>query len=57
MINSFLYYRRIKTSCVTFFEVFITIANADIGSLKSLNTLFDKYLDYMLVKFEQSRMV
>ena len=28
----------------------IIIADADIGSLKS--TLFDKYLDHMLVKFE-----
>ena len=27
------------------------------GSLKSLHTLFDKYLDHMLVKFEQNRMV
>ena len=34
-----------------------TVANADIGSLKSLHTLFDKYLDHMLVKFEQNRMV
>ena len=25
--------------------------------LKSLRTLFDKYLDHMLVKFEQDRMV
>ena len=33
------------------------IADADNGSLKSLQTLFDKYLDYMLVKFEQNRMV
>ena len=33
------------------------IANADIGSLKSLHTLFDNYLDHMLVKFEQNRMV
>ena len=31
---------------------YITIANADIGSLKSLHTLFDKYLDHMLVEFE-----
>ena len=30
----------------------IIIADADIGSLKSLRTLFDKYLDHMLVKFE-----
>ena len=28
---------------------YITIADADIGSLKSLQTLFDKYLDHMLV--------
>ena len=34
-----------------------TVANADTGSLKSLHTLFDKYLDHMLVKFEQNRMV
>ena len=33
------------------------IADADIGSLKSLHTLFDKYLDHMLVKFEQNRVV
>ena len=36
---------------------FITIADTDIGSLKSLHTLFDKCLDHMLVEFEQSRMV
>ena len=36
---------------------YVTITDADIGSLKSLNTLFDKYLDYMLVQFEQNRMV
>ena len=34
-----------------------TVANVDIGSLKFLHTLFDKYLDPMLVKFEQNRMV
>ena len=34
-----------------------TVANANIGSLKSLHTLFDKYLDHMLVKFEQNCMV
>ena len=34
-----------------------TVANADIGSLKSLHTLFEKYLDYMLVKFEQNCVV
>ena len=39
---------------------YVTIADADIGSLKSrshLHTLLDKYLDHMLVKFEQNRMV
>ena len=38
---------------------YFTIADADIGSLKSLHTLlvFDKYLDHMLVKFEQNRRV
>ena len=36
---------------------YVTIADADIGSLKSLHTLFDKYLDHMLVRFEQNRMV
>ena len=34
-----------------------TVANADTKSLKSLHTLFDMYLDHMLVKFEQNRMV
>ena len=33
-----------------------TVANADIGSVKFLHTLFDTYL-YMLVKFEQNRIV
>ena len=37
--------------------LYVTISNADIGSLKSLHTLFDKYLDHMLVKFEQNCMV
>ena len=36
---------------------YATIADADIGSLKFLLTLFDKYLDHILVKFEQNRMV
>ena len=36
---------------------YVTIADVDIGSLKTLHTLFDKYLDHMLVKFEQNRMV
>ena len=34
----------------------VTIADADFGSLKFLHTLFDKYLDYKLVKFEQNVM-
>ena len=28
-----------------------TVTNSDIGSQKSLHTLFDKYLDHMRVKF------
>ena len=32
-----------------------TVANAGIGSLKSLHILFDKYLGHMLVQFEQNR--
>ena len=36
---------------------YVTIADADIESLKSLQTLFDKYFDLMLVKFEQHRML
>ena len=35
----------------------LAIADADIGSLKSLHTFLDKYLDHMMVKFEQNRMV
>ena len=31
--------------------------DADVGSPKFLHTLFDKYLDRMLAKFEQNRMV
>ena len=33
---------------------YITIANADIGNLKSLHTLLGKYLDHIQVKFEQN---
>ena len=36
---------------------FTAKVDADIGSLKSLYTLFDKYLDQMLLKFEQNRIV
>ena len=35
---------------------YVSIADNDIESLKSLHTLFGKYLD-LLVKFEQNRMV
>ena len=35
----------------------VTAANANIGNVKSLPTLFDMCLDHMLVKFEQNRMV
>ena len=31
--------------------------DADIESLKSLHTLFDKYLNHMLVKSEQNYMI
>ena len=34
-----------------------TVANDDFGSLKSLNTLFDKYSDHTLVEFEQNCVV
>ena len=34
-----------------------TVANADIGCLKSFHTLFDKHSDHMLVKFEQNCIV
>ena len=34
-----------------------TVANADIGSLKSLRTFLKKCLYHMLLKFEQNRMV
>ena len=36
---------------------FICIADADIGILKFLHKLFDKYLDHVLVKLDQNRMV
>ena len=38
-------------------EFYLAISDTDILSLKSLRTLFDKYLDYILVKFKQNRMV
>ena len=36
---------------------YASITVADIVSLKSLHTLFDKYLDHMLFKFEQNRVL
>ena len=30
---------------------YVTIADADTGNLKSLHTLFDKYLDRLMLKF------
>ena len=35
----------------------VTNANANIGSLKSLPSLFDICLDHMPVKFKQNRMI
>ena len=32
---------------------YVNIVDADIGSLKSLHTLFDKYLDHMLVNLNK----
>ena len=40
---------------IKLFRVIIT--NADTGSLNSIHTLFDKYLDYMLAKSEPIQMV
>ena len=37
--------------------LYVIITNADKGSQKIPRTLFDTYLDQMLVKFEQNRMV
>ena len=34
-----------------------TVANVNTESLKSLHTLFDTYLDYMLAQFESNRVV
>ena len=33
---------------------YVTIVDDDFGRLKPLHTLFDKYLDYMLINFEQN---
>ena len=34
-------------------QVYVTITNVDSGSLKSFHTLFAKYFDFLLPKFEQ----
>ena len=60
MVQTFLKECMERIYCKNWFSdwaFYVTIADADIGSLKSLHTLFDKYLDHMLVKFEQNRMV
>ena len=33
--------------------IYVTIADADIGSHKALHTLFDKYLNHMLVNLNK----
>ena len=43
-------------TCFSDRAFYVTITDADIRSLKSLHTLFNKQLDHMLVKFEQNRM-
>ena len=35
----------------------MNVANADTGSLKSVHSLFDTYLDHMLAKFESNSIV
>ena len=37
-------------------DFYVTITGADIGSLESLHTLFDMYLNHMLVKFVRYEM-
>ena len=42
---------------IGYFILPFTVADADIGNVKSFHTVFDKYLEHILVKFEQNRMV
>ena len=35
----------------------VTVADADIGSLKSLHTFLDKFLYHMLVTFERKKII
>ena len=37
--------------------IFVTIADPDVGNIKSVHTLFVKHLDHILVNFEQNRTV
>ena len=37
--------------------IHVAMADTDIESLKFLHVLFDTYLNHMLMKFEQNRMV
>ena len=54
-----IFYREILDFQCSTENILCYITDTDIGSIKSLhtNTLFDKYLDHMLLKFEQTRMV
>ena len=45
------YCKKLKRKWISDRAFYVTIADADIGSLKSLHTLFDKYLDLLVVKF------
>ena len=36
---------------------YVAITDSDIASLKSLRTYFDNYLDHIVAKFEQNRLV
>ena len=40
-------------NCFSYRAFYVTIADVDTGSLKSLHTLFDRYLDHVQVNFEQ----
>ena len=48
---------KFTTKIVLDHAFYVTITDAVFRSLKFLRTLLDKYLDRMLVKFEQNRMV
>ena len=50
--------RKINFAVNLLLKLFLaTVANSETGNLKSPHTLFDTYLDHMLVKFEPNRMV